>query len=58
MQFIPTKAEYDMTTQTLQTKMHEEIIRFQKSMEEFYFLKAVSQDLKKYRNMTLLKKFD
>ncbi len=52
------QAEHNMDPQTLQTKMHEEIAKFQETMEEFHLLKAVSQDLKKYRTMTALKKFD
>jgi hypothetical protein len=54
----PKQAEHNMDPQTLQSKMHEEIAKFQKTMEEFHLLKAVSQDLKKYRTMTALKKFD
>jgi hypothetical protein len=39
-------------------KIHEEITKFEKTMEELRLLKNVSQDLKNYRKMIKLKKYD
>jgi hypothetical protein len=39
-------------------KVHEEMARFEKTMEELHLLKSVSQDLKNYRKMIRLKKYD
>jgi hypothetical protein len=39
-------------------KAHEEILKFQRTMEELNLLKTVSQDLKNYRKMLHLKKYD
>jgi hypothetical protein len=43
---------------SLQTKAYAEIAKFQKTMDELSFLKTVSQDLKNYRKMIRLKKYD
>jgi hypothetical protein len=39
-------------------KVHDEIARFEKTMEELHLLKCVSQDLKSYRKMIRVKKYD
>ncbi|MCJ7560029.1 hypothetical protein MUO79_05350 [Candidatus Bathyarchaeota archaeon] len=42
----------------LHRKVREEMARFEKTMEELHLLKCVSQDLKNYRKMIRLKKYD
>ena len=42
----------------LHRKVHEEMAKFEKTMEELRLLKYVSEDLKNYRKMIRLKKFD
>jgi hypothetical protein len=42
----------------LHHEVHEEIIRFEKTMEELRLLKCVSKDLKNYKKMIKLKKYD
>ncbi len=42
----------------LTRKVHEEIARFEKTMEELHLLKRVSQDLRSYRRMIKVKKYD
>ena len=39
-------------------KIHEEFTDFQKTMEELYLLKRVTAELKKYRRMIRLKRYD
>jgi len=39
-------------------KIHEEFADFQKTMEELYLLKSVAADLKSYRRMIRLKRYD
>jgi hypothetical protein len=39
-------------------KLHEEFTDFQKTMEELYLLKRVAADLKSYRRMIHLKRYD
>jgi hypothetical protein len=39
-------------------KLHEEFIDFHKTMEELYLLKLVAADLKSYRRMIHLKRYD
>lgn len=39
-------------------KLHEEFKDFQKTMEELYLLKRVAADLKSYRRMIHLKRYD
>ena len=39
-------------------KVHEEMTKFEKTMEELHLLKSVSKDLKNYRKMIKLKKYD
>jgi hypothetical protein len=39
-------------------EFHEEFIDFQKTMEELYLLKKVAADLKSYRRMIKLKRYD
>jgi len=43
---------------TLHRKIHEEMAKFEKTMEELRLLKSVSNDLKNYRKMIRLKKYD
>jgi hypothetical protein len=48
-----------MTKETmLHREAHEEITKFEKTMEELNLLKDVSKDLKNYRKMIKLKKYD
>ncbi|MCW3993547.1 MAG: hypothetical protein NWE85_03145 [Candidatus Bathyarchaeota archaeon] len=42
---------------TLQ-KLREEFLKFQRTMEELYFLKLVAEDLKSFRRMIKLKRYD
>jgi len=42
----------------LHRKIHEEMAKFEKTMEELRLLKSVSNDLKNYRKMIRLKKYD
>jgi len=44
-------------TTTVQ-KINDEFINFRKTMEELYMLKRVASDLKSYRRMIKLKKYD
>jgi hypothetical protein len=39
-------------------KLHKEFADFQKTMEELYLLKSVAADLKSYRRMIRLKRYD
>jgi len=39
-------------------KIREEFTRFERTMEEIRFLKQVTQDLKSFREMLKLKKYD
>ena len=43
---------------TLHHKLHEEIAKFEKTMEELHMLKNVSKDLKQHKKMLKLKKYD
>jgi len=45
-------------TTTQHRKIHEEIQKFEKTMQELQLLKNVSQDLKNYRKMIHIKKHD
>jgi hypothetical protein len=48
-----------MTTQeTLRHEVRNEIAKFEKTMQELHLLKRVSKDLKNYRKMIKLKKYD
>jgi hypothetical protein len=42
----------------LHRKVHEELAKFEKTMEELHLLKHVSKDLKNYRKMIRVKKYD
>jgi hypothetical protein len=50
-------ATMDQATTTVQ-KINEEFVNFQKTMEELCMLKRVASDLKSYRRMIKLKKYD
>ena len=39
-------------------KIFEEIVKFKSTMQELHFLRQVSQDLKNFRHMIKLKKYD
>jgi hypothetical protein len=39
-------------------KIREEFARFEGTMEELHFLKSVAQDLKSFRKMIKLKRYD
>jgi uncharacterized protein (UPF0335 family) len=45
-------------TNTAVERIHEEFANFRKTMEELYLLKRVASDLKSYRRMIKLKKYD
>jgi len=47
-----------MEQTTIVQKISEEFINFRKTMEELYMLKRVASDLKSYRRMIKLKKYD
>jgi hypothetical protein len=42
---------------TLQ-KLREEFLKFERTMEELYLLKLLAEDLKSFRKMITLKKYD
>jgi len=42
---------------TLQ-KLREEFLKFERTMEELHFLKLISEDLKSFREMITLKRYD
>jgi hypothetical protein len=42
----------------LHRKVHEEVAKFEKTMEELRLLKCVSEDLRKYRKMIRTKRND
>jgi hypothetical protein len=39
-------------------KIREEFVKFERTMEELYLLKRVSEDLKSFRKMIRLKRYD
>jgi len=39
-------------------KIHEEVAKFEKTMEELYLLKCVAEDLRSYKRMIRLKRYD
>jgi hypothetical protein len=39
-------------------KIHEEFVNFRRTMDELYLLKRVASDLRSYRKMIKLKKYD
>jgi hypothetical protein len=39
-------------------KIREEFARFERTMEELHFLRLVAQDLRSFREMIKLKKYD
>lgn len=39
-------------------KIREEFLKFEKTMEELHFLRNVAQDLKSFRKMMKLKRYD
>ena len=43
---------------TLQREFSEALIKFEKTMEDLYLLQYVSKDLKNYKKMIKLKKYD
>jgi len=55
----PLKAEKTMTQQkTLHHQVNEQMTKFEQTMQELHLLKRVSKDLKNYRKMIKLKKYD
>jgi hypothetical protein len=56
---LTPKAEKTMTQQeTLHHEVNKEMTKFEKTMQELHLLKRVSKDLKNYRKMIKLKKYD
>jgi len=43
---------------TVVERIHEEFVNFRRTMEELYMLKRVASDLKNYKRMIKLKKYD
>jgi hypothetical protein len=43
---------------TLHHEVNKEMTKFKKTMEELHLLKSISKDLKNYRKMIKLKKYD
>jgi hypothetical protein len=41
-----------------QQKIRDEFVKFERTMEELHFLRQVAQDLKNFREMIKLKKYD
>jgi len=41
-----------------QQEVRDEFVKFKRTMEELHFLKQVAQDLKNFREMIKLKKYD
>jgi hypothetical protein len=39
-------------------KIREEFVKFERTMEELHYLKRVAEDLKNFRRMIKLKKYD
>jgi hypothetical protein len=54
----PEKAENVSENNVILQKLHEELTNFQETMEELYLLKRVAADLKSYRKMIRLKRYD
>jgi hypothetical protein len=54
----PAKAQNMSKDRILHRKVHEEIAKFEKTMEELRLLKCVSEDLRKYRKMIRTKRND
>jgi division protein CdvB (Snf7/Vps24/ESCRT-III family) len=55
----PLKAEKTMTQEkTLHHQVTEQMTKFEKTLQELHLLKRVSKDLKNYRKMIKLKKYD
>jgi len=57
LQTAETKAMDQKSADVVQ-KIHEEFISFRNTMEELNMLKKVAADLRNYRKMIKLKKFD
>ncbi len=53
-----TKLAQSMSKERTLHKVHEEIAKFEKTMEELRMLKCVSEDLRSYRKMIRIKKYD
>jgi len=47
-----------MAQENLQQEVNQEMTKFKKTMQEIHLLKNVSKDLKNYRKMLKLKKYD
>jgi hypothetical protein len=57
---LTNSAQATIMTQnpTLHRKVHEEIAKFEKQMDELRLMKSVSKDLKNYRKMITIKRND
>ncbi len=60
MNALHTNEAQNMTEDntTILKKIHEEFAKFETTMEELYLLKRVAADLKNYRKMIKLKRYD
>ena len=45
-------------TKSLEEQVHKEFERFKKTMEELTYLKSLSSDLRTYRRMIKIKRYD
>ncbi|MDH5482281.1 MAG: hypothetical protein OEY22_05320 [Candidatus Bathyarchaeota archaeon] len=45
-------------TERFAEKVREEFAKFERTMEELYFLKQIASDLKNFREMIKVKKYD
>jgi hypothetical protein len=54
----PTKVKTTDKDETATKKLHEEFVSFKNTMEELRLLKSIAADLKNYRKMIRLKKYD
>jgi len=45
-------------SESFQQKIRDEFANFERTMEELHFLRQVAQDLKNFREMLKLKKYD
>jgi len=59
LQLSPLRERLTMSEnrKTLQ-KLREEFLKFERTMEELHFLKLIAEDLKSFRKMIKLKRYD
>jgi hypothetical protein len=52
------RAKWMSEGEHLQRKVRDEFAKFERAMEELHFLRQVAQDLKSFREMINVKKYD